>query len=141
MTRLFFILATALACDNVQRLALSNVQCVLADWFDGLPDGGRFDLIASNPPYVALGDPHLAEGDLRFEPPGALAAGADGLDALRTIVAGAPARLAAGGWLVVEHGYEQADAVRRLFEDAGFTAFASQRDLSGIPRVAAGRVP
>ena len=133
--------ALALACDNVQRLALSNVQCVRADWFDGLPDGGRFDLIASNPPYVALGDPHLAEGDLRFEPPGALAAGADGLDALRTIVAGAPARLAAGGWLVVEHGYEQADAVRRLFEDAGFTAFASQRDLSGIPRVAAGRVP
>ena len=94
-----------------------------SDWYASVPapwHGAPFDLIVSNPPYVAAGDPHLAEGDLRFEPASALTPGGDGLDALRRIVAGARARLVAGGTLVVEHGYDQADAVRALFLAAGF---------------------
>lgn len=98
-----------------------------------------FDVIVSNPPYVAELDPHLAQGDLRFEPRRALAAGVDGLDALRAIVAGAPAHLVPGGWLVVEHGYDQARAVRALFSAAGLGDFTAARDLAGIARVAAGR--
>jgi release factor glutamine methyltransferase len=97
-------------------------------------------LIASNPPYVAAGDPHLADADLRCEPANALVAGSDGLDALRTIIAGAPARLVRGGCLAVEHGYDQADAVRDLFGAAGLVDLVSARDLAGIPRVVAGRV-
>ncbi len=101
----------------------------------------RFDVIASNPPYVVAGDPHLAAGDLRFEPAAALSPGGDGLAALRPIVAGAAARLAPGGTLVVEHGHDQADAVRALFAAAGFVDVASSRDLAGIPRAVAGRRP
>ena len=97
------------------------------------------DTIASNPPYVEAGDPHLAAGDLRFEPAAALSPGGDGLAALRPIVAGAAARLVPGGTLVVEHGHDQADAVRALFATAGFVDVASSRDLAGIPRAVAGR--
>ena len=105
-----------------------------------LSAAGPFDLVVSNPPYIVAGDPHLDVGDLRFEPACALSPGGDGLDALRAIVAGAPARLAAGGWLMVEHGYDQADAVRALFAEAGFEAIESRRDLAGIPRIALGRL-
>jgi release factor glutamine methyltransferase len=133
--------ALAVARANAARLAVANVRWLESDWYAALPDGERFDLIASNPPYVAEGDPHLAEGDLPFEPRGALVAGRDGLDALRVIVAGAPRRLAAGGLLVVEHGYDQAEAVRELLAGAGLRAFESLRDLAGIPRVAAARAP
>jgi release factor glutamine methyltransferase len=131
--------ALAIARGNASRLALMTVEFVAADWFDGVPAGDGYDVIASNPPYVAAGDPHLADGDVRFEPATALVSGAEGLDALRIIVAGAPLHLAAGGWLIVEHGHDQAAAVRELFENAGFTDLESHRDLCGIARVAAGR--
>ena len=130
--------ALAVARGNAERLGIANVAFAESDWFDTVGDG-PWDMIVSNPPYVAARDPHLAEGDLRFEPAAALAAGVDGLSALRTIVAGAPARLAAGGALVVEHGYDQSEAVHVLFRDAGFERIVARRDLSGIPRVVAGR--
>jgi release factor glutamine methyltransferase len=110
------------------------------DWFAGL---GReqFDFIVSNPPYVAEGDPHLAQGDLRFEPRGALASGPDGLGAIRRIVAEAPRHLNPGGWLFLEHGHDQAEAVGALLAAAGFAEIEHRRDLAGISRVAGGRRP
>jgi release factor glutamine methyltransferase len=132
--------ALAVAADNAQRLAIANVEFVAADWYDGVPDE-RFDVIASNPPYVAAGDAHLAAGDLRFEPAAALASGPDGLAALRRIVAGATARLLPDGLLALEHGYDQSAAVQRLLQDAGFATVQVRRDLAGIPRVCAGRRP
>lgn len=126
------------AMANAARLGAS-VSFVQGNWFDAL-DGERFQLIVSNPPYVAAGDPHLSEGDLRFEPHSALAAGADGLDDLKTIIAGAPRHLDDDdGWLMLEHGYDQAAAVRSLLTDAGFTAITSWADLAGIERVTGGR--
>ncbi|HEY1326831.1 MAG TPA: peptide chain release factor N(5)-glutamine methyltransferase [Casimicrobiaceae bacterium] len=133
--------ALAVAAHNASRLGIANVRFLRSDWYTDVPDEGPFDAIVSNPPYVRSADPHLREGDLPFEPPSALVAGADGLQALRIIVAGARSRLARDGWLLVEHGYDQAEAVRALFADAGFRAPASLRDLAGIPRVAAGRAP
>ena len=103
--------------------------------------GERFDLIVSNPPYVAASDPHLQEGDLRFEPRVALTPGGDGLTALRAIVAGAKAHLVAGGHLVVEHGYDQSAAVQALFREAGFGAVTIRNDLAGIARVVGGALP
>ena len=132
--------ALAVARGNAQRTALSNVEFVQADWYDGVP-GSSFDMIVSNPPYVAMGDPHLTEGDLRFEPGGALVSGVDGLAALRTIVMGGRARLAAGGALIVEHGFTQSAEVRDLLRDAGFAQITVRRDLAGIARVAAGKCP
>ena len=111
---------------------------MLANWYDGIA-GADWDMIVSNPPYVAMGDPHLTEGDLRFEPSGALASGVDGLAALRTIVAGARARLVPGGALIVEHGFDQSAAVQGLLRDAEFDAITVRRDLAGIARVAAGK--
>jgi release factor glutamine methyltransferase len=102
------------------------------------PRDDTYDLIVSNPPYVADGDPHLA--DLRFEPAVALTAGADGLDALRAIVAGAPARLRAGGWLLLEHGAAQGAAVRELLARAGFAGIETRRDLAGLERATGGRL-
>jgi release factor glutamine methyltransferase len=116
------------------------VRFLHSDWF-GAVAGERFDLIVSNPPYIADGDRHLSEGDLRFEPSGALTDFADGLSALRTIVAGAPSRLAAGSWLLMEHGYDQAFAVRGLLSAAGYTDVQSWQDLAGIERVSGGRWP
>ena len=130
--------ALAVARDNAALHALTNVAFAQADWYDGMPDGA-FDLVVSNPPYVAAGDPHLAAGDLRFEPAAALASGVDGLAALRTIIAGAPPRLARGGALAVEHGYDQSPAVQELMRDAGFGQVTVRRDLAGIPRVVGGR--
>ncbi|MFP4906139.1 peptide chain release factor N(5)-glutamine methyltransferase, partial [Paraburkholderia sp. BR14261] len=114
---------------------------VPGSWYDTLDAALRFDAIVSNPPYIASGDPHLERGDLRFEPRGALTDEADGLTALRAIVAGAPARLAPGGVLWMEHGYDQAAAVRALLEDAGFKDVRSERDLAGIERISGGRLP
>ena len=116
----------------------ASVRFLRSDWFTALNDE-VFDLIASNPPYIASGDAHLAQGDLRFEPSGALTDFADGLSALRTIVDGAPAHLVAAGWLLLEHGYDQAEAVRGLLMDAGYTEVQSWRDLGGIERVSGGR--
>jgi release factor glutamine methyltransferase len=130
--------ALAFARANAARHGV-DVEFHLGAWFEPLA-GRRFDMVVANPPYVAAGDPHLAEGDLRFEPALALTDGsADGLDSIRAIVAQAPAHLAAGGWLLLEHGHDQAAACRGLLEAAGFAAIASIPDLAGIPRVAAGR--
>jgi len=132
--------ALAVAEANARRLDLANVEFLKASWYDGLADG-RFDLIAANPPYVESDDPHLAAGDVRFEPRAALVPVGDGLAALRVIVGGACAHLASGGTLVVEHGYEQADTVLALFAGAGLTEMTAARDLAGIPRVVTGRAP
>lgn len=130
--------ALAVARSNAATLGLRNLTLLESDWYEAVGDA-PFDLIVSNPPYVAAGDPHLHQDDVRFEPLAALVAGADGLDALRTIVAGAAARLLPGGGLLVEHGYDQAAAVRALLETAGFAGVTARRDIAGIFRVAGGR--
>jgi len=117
----------------------ARVRFLESSWFDALAAGETFDVIASNPPYIAAGDEHLVQGDLRFEPVGALTDHADGLSALRIIIQDSPRHLAPGGWLLLEHGYDQAAAVRALLADAGFTDVQSWRDLAGIERVSGGR--
>lgn len=109
-------------------------------WYEALPGGKVFDLIVSNPPYIPMDDPHLVQGDLRFEPPAALTDGHDGLDAYREIVAGAPARLKSGASLYVEHGWNQAQAVCTLLRQAGFRSVHSLPDLAGILRISGGHL-
>lgn len=125
--------ALEVARANAALNAAENVRFVPGDWLAPLA-GREFDLIVSNPPYVAADDPHLAQGDLRFEPREALAAGADGLDALRRITAAAPSRLRRGGWLVLEHGAEQQQAVIELLAAHQFADIHGHRDLAGLPR-------
>lgn len=132
--------ALEVARSNASRLKLHNVAFIRSDWYAGLPEQ-RFHVIASNPPYVAAGDPHLRDGDLRFEPPSALTPGPDGLRALKAIVLGAPQRMEPGGSLIVEHGHDQSAAVLGLFASAGLEAIVAVRDLAGMARVAAGRKP
>jgi release factor glutamine methyltransferase len=132
--------ALAVARRNAQANGAA-VRFLRSDWFAALDAAERFAIIASNPPYIAAGDAYLSQGDLRFEPAGALTDHADGLSALRAIVAGAPAHLDAGGWLLLEHGYDQAAAVRALLAARGFTDVQSWRDLAGIERVSGGRLP
>jgi release factor glutamine methyltransferase len=117
----------------------ARVRFLESSWFDALAAAEAFDVIASNPPYIAAGDEHLSQGDLRFEPVGALTDHADGLSALRIIVTGGPRHLVPGGWLLLEHGYDQAAAVRALLLDAGYTDVQSWQDLAGIERVSGGR--
>lgn len=131
--------ALAVASRNAQRNS-ATVRFLHSDWY-GAVQGEQFDLIVSNPPYIADGDRHLSEGDLRFEPNGALTDFADGLSALRTIISGAPARLAPGSWLLMEHGYDQSAAVRELLLSSGYTDVQSWQDLAGIERVSGGRRP
>lgn len=126
--------ALAVARRNAARLGLERIRWRRSDWLSAIAAHRRFDLIVSNPPYIADGDPHLSDGDLRFEPRSALAAGDDGLDSLRDIAAQAPAYLEPGGWLLVEHGYEQADSVRTLFEAAGLQRINVRHDLAGLQR-------
>lgn len=114
------------------------LRLLQGDWYAPVA-GEVFRMIVSNPPYIAEGDPHLGQGDLRFEPRSALASGPDGLDALRVIVAGAPAHLLPGGWLLVEHGFDQGAAVRSLFQAQGFAHVATQRDLERRDRVTLGQ--
>ncbi len=128
--------ALAVAHTNTQRLNLP-VQCVLSHWMDAVP--GPFELIVSNPPYVAEGDPHLAA--LAHEPLSALTSGTDGLDDIRQIIAQAPSRLAPGGWLLLEHGWDQAEPVQALLREAGFVKVQSRRDLSGIERCTGAVMP
>ncbi|GLX88630.1 release factor glutamine methyltransferase [Pseudomonas fragi] len=132
--------AVALAERNRQRLALDNVTVLNSHWFSALADH-RFDLIISNPPYIAAGDVHLAEGDVRFEPESALVAGPDGLDDIRQIVAAAPQHLNPGAWLMLEHGYDQGAPVRDLLQGAGFTQVESRKDLGAHERITLGRLP
>ncbi|MCB5363740.1 peptide chain release factor N(5)-glutamine methyltransferase [Pusillimonas sp. CC-YST705] len=132
--------ALGLAQRNAQALG-ARVVFYQGDWYGAVPDAPRsFDLIVSNPPYIAAQDPHLSQGDLRFEPAMALTDGADGLSAIRLIVAQAPAYLATGGQLWLEHGYDQAPAVRSLLIEAGFSAVRSLPDLAGIPRSTGGHI-
>jgi len=135
--------ALAVARENAAHLNARNVEFRAGNWFDALcnKDGETCDVIVANPPYVAAGDAHLAQGDLRFEPLSALASGADGLADIRVIVTGARAHLAAGGWLLFEHGYDQAARCRELLSQAGFGEVQSWRDLAGIERVSGGCTP
>ena len=128
--------ALAVAQTNATRLGLA-VRFHQGHWLQGM--AGTFDAIVSNPPYIAAADPHLAA--LTHEPLQALASGADGLDDIRTIVAQAPAHLAPGGWLLLEHGWDQAGAVRTLLEAAGFGQVQSRKDLAGIGRCSGGQWP
>lgn len=130
--------ALAVARGNAERLGLACVEFVRGAWWQPLR-ARRFNLIVSNPPYVAADDAHLEQGDLRFEPGMALASGADGLDAIRTLVAGAPAHLEPGGWLLLEHGWDQGAAVRALLAEAGLQEVHTTADLQGHDRVAAAR--
>jgi release factor glutamine methyltransferase len=132
--------ALALARHNALDLGVGNVVFLQSDWFSALAADERFDVIVANPPYVATGDPHLEDGDLRFEPRVALTAGTDGLDAIRTIVRGAGPHLSARGWLLLEHGYRHAEPVRRLLRDAGYGNVFSDTDIAGIERVTGGRL-
>lgn len=153
------ILAVTLACERVDAdvwatdistdaldIARANaaalgarVHFLQSDWYRALPGETRFDLIVSNPPYIAAGDPHLSSGDLRFEPVDALTDHADGLTDLAAIVDGATRRLRAGGWLLMEHGYDQGEHARALLRDAGFADVFTDRDLGGNERCSGGR--
>jgi release factor glutamine methyltransferase len=126
--------ALAVARANAERLHLRNVEFAAGDWCSALADD-RFDVIVSNPPYIARGDEHLGIGDLRSEPMLALASGIDGLDAIRDIIAQAPAHLRDGGWLLLEHGWDQAARVRDLLDARSFRAIATERDAAGHERV------
>lgn len=131
--------ALTVARANAQRMQLANVQLFESHWFSAFV-GQRFELIVTNPPYIAEHDAHLAQGDLRFEPRSALVSGRDGLDDIRHIIQHAAAHLESAGWLWLEHGYEQAAAVRALLIQAGFDDVRSARDLSGIERCSGGRM-
>lgn len=131
--------ALAVAQQNAKALGASRIHWHAGSWWQALASPRRFDLIVSNPPYIAANDLHLQQGDLRFEPPQALAAGPDGLDDLRIIIGGAPAHLTPGGWLLLEHGYDQEAPAQALLRDAGFADVFTRRDLAGQPRVSGGR--
>lgn len=135
--------ALAVAQSNALRLGL-NVDFIQSSWFDAMPkpdtamnDSGKFDLIVSNPPYIVEGDPHMAA--LAHEPKQALTSGADGLDDIRQIIQQAPDYLQPGGWLLLEHGYDQAGAVRELLTQRGFTQVQSRLDLAQIERCSGGQ--
>lgn len=133
--------ALAVATRNRDRLARPHVSLHCASWLDGVPDEPVWDLIVSNPPYIDAADPHLAGDGVRFEPRLALTDGAHGLSAYVAIAAQAVTRLKPGGWLLVEHGHDQAEVIAGLWRDAGLVAVESRSDLSGNPRMTAGRWP
>ncbi len=132
--------ALKIAIENSQLLKLNHVKFIESSWFSGLAETANktFDVIVSNPPYIREDDVHLSQGDLRFEPISALASGVDGLDDIRMIIKQAPQYLNQGGWLMLEHGYDQADAVARLLSERGFTQVSHVLDLAGIERVTLG---
>ena len=132
--------AVALAARNAQRLRLGNVTFRESHWFSAL-DNQRFALIVSNPPYIPASDPHLLQGDVRFEPSSALVAGEDGLDDIRQIIGTSSSHLIGAGWLLLEHGYDQAAAVRALLAEGGFANIESRRDFGGHERISLGRLP
>jgi release factor glutamine methyltransferase len=130
-------LALEVARANAASMGLQRVGMMLSDWYGAL-HGQRFDALLANPPYIDGEDPHLLCGDLRFEPRSALVAPGGGLADLDHLVAGAPAQLRAGGWLLLEHGSEQAAAVRRMLCDAGFSRVSTRRDMAGLERITGG---
>ena len=127
------------ATENTATAAQTTSPITARQGHPTEPPARRFDLIVSNPPYIAANDHHLQQGDLRFEPPQALAAGPDGLDDLRIIIGGAPTHLNPGGWLLLEHGYDQEAPVQALLRDAGFADVFTRRELAGQPRVSGGQ--
>ncbi|WP_394809778.1 peptide chain release factor N(5)-glutamine methyltransferase [Nitrosomonas sp.] len=131
--------AIAVSRWNAANLEVNNISLRTGNWFDEL-SGEKFDLIVSNPPYVAENDPHLQQGDLRFEPQMALSTGDNGLACIRHIIAAAPDYLVNDGWLLLEHGYDQAAECRRLFRDRDFSNICSYPDLAGIMRVSGGQL-
>lgn len=134
--------ALAVAQGNAARILAglgAKVRFLQSDWYAGLDNHEHFDLIVSNPPYIAAGDIHLSQGDLRFEPVNALTDQSDGLTAYRAIVSGAIGRLNGGGWLLMEHGYDQAVAVRNLLKCHEFMRDQTWRDLAGLERVSGGQ--
>ncbi len=126
--------ALQVAKDNAKQYDLTNIEFLLSHWFDSIAPQA-FDIIVSNPPYIADRDPHLKQGDVRFEPETALQSGAEGLDDLKQIIKLAPAYLVSGGSLLVEHGFDQADAVQALFKTAGFHKISTVKDLAGLARM------
>ena len=131
--------ALAVAIENAQHLNLTNVQFLESNWFSNLV-GQRFEVIVSNPPYIAEGDCHLTQGDLRFEPRSALVSGVDGLDDIRRIIQDAPNYLKPNGWLMFEHGYDQAQSVATLLKGHGFSQIDHAQDLAGTLRVTFGSI-
>jgi len=132
--------AVAVARENAERHGAHNVHIIRGDWLNDLAQE-RFDIIAANPPYVAAGDPHLESGDVRFEPAHALVAGPLGTECIAAIAVAAPSHLAPGGWLLIEHGYDQGEAVRALLRAAGrYGAISTWCDLAGLERVSGGQV-
>ncbi|MCV6604818.1 MAG: peptide chain release factor N(5)-glutamine methyltransferase [Porticoccaceae bacterium] len=129
--------AVALAQRNCQRLGVRNAEIWQSCWYQGVGER-RYQLIVSNPPYIDPGDPHLSRGDVRFEPHSALVAEDAGLADIETIASGASAHLEPGGWLLLEHGYNQGDAVRQCLEGAGFADVQTRRDLGGRDRATLG---
>jgi|TARA_B110000259_G_scaffold85942_1_gene100197 release factor glutamine methyltransferase len=129
--------AVELAERNRQRHQLNNVTIFTSDWFAAIP-AQRFDLIVSNPPYIEANDPHLSQGDVRFEPASALVSGDDGLDDLRLVCSQSVDYLADGGWLLLEHGFDQGAAVRELLALAGFILVETHSDLNGLDRLTLG---
>ncbi|MBC7756818.1 MAG: peptide chain release factor N(5)-glutamine methyltransferase [Bdellovibrio sp.] len=135
--------ALDIAIENTQNLNISNVKFILSDWFSALNHQNiaqKFDVIVSNPPYIESDDAHLKQSDLRFEPISALASGADGLDDIRTIIKQAKNHLILHGCLLLEHGYNQAEAVAHLLTQAGFNEVETIKDLSGNNRVTLGKI-
>jgi release factor glutamine methyltransferase len=130
--------ALKIAQQNAKKLGIANVQFITGNWFDNLADE-RFNVIVSNPPYIAQDDIHLSQGDLRFEPLSALASGADGLDDIRHIVANCLIYLKPQGWLMLEHGYDQAEAVADMMADTGLVDISTLKDLGGNDRVTMGK--
>lgn len=133
--------ALAVAAENIQRLAPGRVELYSGSWCNALPPAHRYDLVVSNPPYIEVNDPHLSQGDLPREPADALISGCAGLEDIHEIARQAIGRLHAGGWLLVEHGYQQGEAVREIFRQAGYIAIATRTDLAGHERMTEGRAP
>ncbi|MFO7602858.1 MAG: peptide chain release factor N(5)-glutamine methyltransferase, partial [Gammaproteobacteria bacterium] len=127
--------ALSVAQENARALHLPNVHVQHGHWCRTLAPGQRFDLIVANPPYIASNDPHLCQGDVRFEPETALSSGVDGLDDIREIAASARPFLRSGGWLLLEHGYQQGEAVAALLQSLAYQNISTHRDLAGLPRV------
>lgn len=133
------VAALAVAGRNLQQLDIKNVELRHSNWFSAVNKNEYFHLVVSNPPYIAEGDPHLEQGDVRFDPSFALVSGKDGLDDIRLLIEKAPAHLLPGGWLMIEHGYNQGGAVVELFSHAGFSEVENKQDLAGQPRVTLGQ--
>ena len=133
-----FASSLTVARQNLDTSGLQNIEIMKSDWFDGL-DGEQFDLICSNPPYISADDEHLQQGDVRFEPRHALVAAECGYESIRHIVTNAQNFLCPGGWIVIEHGFEQGETVRQMLLASGYGSVTTHQDLSGNDRVSEGQ--